>query len=77
MRAAAFATAKIGFMMVPEANTKLCRRCLYASMSVIGRRATPLSAAACATAGAIFIIKRGSKGLGIRYSGPKASFSPA
>ena len=35
-----------------------------------------LSAAAWATAGAIFIIKRGSNGLGIRYSGPKASGSP-
>jgi hypothetical protein len=45
-------------------------------MSVIGRIATPLSAAALATAGAIFIIRRGSKGLGIRYSGPKVSFWP-
>ncbi len=46
-------------------------------MSAIGRSATPLSAAAWATAGAIFIIRRGSNGLGIRYSGPKASCSPA
>ena len=41
-------------------------------MSVIGRAATPESAAALATAGAIFIIRRGSNGLGIRYSGPNA-----
>ena len=33
-------------------------------MSAIGRVATPLSAAAWATAGAIFIIRRGSKRLG-------------
>src|SRR6218665_256816 len=46
-------------------------------MSAIGRSATPLSAAARATAGAIIIISRGSKGLGIRYSGPNASASPA
>jgi hypothetical protein len=46
-------------------------------MSLIGRSATPLSSAALATAGAIFIIRRGSKGLGIRYSGPNASFWPA
>jgi hypothetical protein len=35
----------------------------------MGRSATPLSMAAWATAGAIFIISRGSNGLGIRYSG--------
>ena len=46
-------------------------------MSAIGRWATPLAAAASATAGAIIIIRRGSNGLGMRYSGPKASFSPA
>ena len=46
-------------------------------MSLIGRSATPLSAAACATAGAILIISRGSNGLGIRYSRPKASCWPA
>ena len=40
-------------------------------MSAIGRVATPDSAAALATAGAIRIIRRGSNGLGIRYSGPK------
>jgi hypothetical protein len=45
-------------------------------MSLIGRAATPESAAACATAGAIFIISRGSKGFGIRYSGPKLRFAP-
>ncbi len=43
----------------------------------MGRWATPLRAAASATAGAMRIISRGSNGLGIRYSGPKASFSPA
>jgi hypothetical protein len=46
-------------------------------MSVIGRKATPDSAAAFATAGAIRIIRRGSKGVGIRYSGPKLSVAPA
>ena len=35
-------------------------------MSAIGRVATPLSIAACATAGATTSIRRGSKGLGIR-----------
>ena len=47
----------------------------------MGRIATPESIAACATAGAIFAIKRGSKGLGIRYSGPNvksaSSYAPA
>ncbi len=37
----------------------------------MGRVATPESMAALATAGAIFTISRGSKGLGMRYSGPK------
>src|SRR5678809_438552 len=46
-------------------------------MSVIGRRATPDSAAALATAGAIRIIRRGSNGVGIRYSGPKLRVAPA
>ena len=46
-------------------------------MSFTGRVATPEAAAASATAGAIFIIRRGSKGLGIRYSGPKLSVAPA
>ncbi len=45
-------------------------------MSAIGRVATPTSTAAWATAGAIFIIRRGSNGFGIRYSGPKLSLSP-
>jgi hypothetical protein len=36
----------------------------------MGRVATPLSIAAFATAGAIFTIRRGSNGLGMRYSGP-------
>ena len=40
-------------------------------MSAIGRVATPRSMAACATAGATTSIRRGSNGLGIRYSGPK------
>jgi hypothetical protein len=35
-------------------------------MSVMGRVATPESAAACATAGAMRRIRRESKGLGIR-----------
>ena len=42
----------------------------------MGRWATPLLAAASATAGAIFIISRGSNGLGIRYSGPKDKVCP-
>jgi hypothetical protein len=37
-------------------------------MSVIGRVATPEFIAAWATAGAMMVIKRGSNGLGIRYS---------
>ena len=43
-------------------------------MSAIGRVATPLAIAACATAGAMRVISRGSNGLGIRYSGPNARF---
>jgi len=43
---------------------------------VIGRVATPLSQAALATAGAIRRIRRGSKGEGIRKSGPKVGVSP-
>jgi len=46
-------------------------------MSWIGRNATPEASAAFATAGAIFIIRRGSKGFGIRYSGPKLKLAPA
>ena len=46
-------------------------------MSEIGRVATPQSVAAWATAGAMRVIRRGSKGLGMRYSRPKLSFSPA
>ena len=42
-------------------------------MSAIGRSATPESAAAWATAGAMRIISRGSNGFGIRYSRPKLS----
>ena len=38
-----------------------------------GLSATPLFIAASATAGASSVIKRGSNGLGIRYSGPKLS----
>ena len=45
-------------------------------MSVIGRVATPDSSAALATAGAMVVIRRGSKGFGIRYSGPKDSSWP-
>ena len=44
-------------------------------MSAIGRVATPESIAAWATAGAIEEMSRGSKGLGIRYSGPNLSAS--
>jgi hypothetical protein len=39
-------------------------------MSTIGRRATPESIAAWATAGGMAEISRGSKGTGIMYSGP-------
>ena len=38
---------------------------------------SPEAIAASATAGAICIIRRGSKGLGIRYSGPKTRVAPA
>ena len=46
-------------------------------MSAIGRAATPESAAAWATAGAMRIISRGSNGFGIRYSRPKLRVVPA
>jgi hypothetical protein len=46
-------------------------------MSSIGRVATPESIAACATAGAILMIRRGSNGFGIRYSGPNSSEWPS
>ncbi len=39
-------------------------------MSATGRRATPDSIAALATAGGISEIRRGSKGTGMMYSGP-------
>ena len=39
-------------------------------MSTIGRRATPLSMAAAATAGGMNEISRGSNGTGMMYSGP-------
>ena len=42
----------------------------------MGRVATPESMAACATAGAILAIRRGSNGLGIRYSVPNFNSSP-
>ena len=41
----------------------------------MGSVATPLSIAAFATAGATFTMRRGSKGRGIRYSGPKHTWS--
>jgi hypothetical protein len=41
----------------------------------MGLDATPESIAAFATAGAIFTMSRGSKGLGMRYSGPNARSS--
>ena len=46
-------------------------------MSAIGRVATPERIPASATAGAIWIIRRGSNGFGIRYSGPNDSVAPA
>jgi hypothetical protein len=45
-------------------------------MSAIGLRATPESIAACATADDTCAIRRGSNGVGIRYSGPYLSFRP-
>lgn len=50
------------------------RASLYSSMS-ISTWATPVAIAASATAADSQINTRGSKGLGIRYSGPKCSFS--
>ena len=44
---------------------------------MIGRRATPLSIAALATATGTREISRGSKALGMMYSGPKRSDLPA
>ena len=67
----------MGRMMEPEAYMKAWSFSLYAAMSVMGREATPSAAAACATAGAILSIRRGSKGFGIRYCGPKARCCPA
>ncbi len=59
----------------PRVYTNCVNRSLYASKSAMGRVATPESIAALATAGAIITMRRGSKGLGIRYSGPKRRFS--
>ena len=42
----------------------------YSAMSGIGRRATPESIAACATADDTAEIRRGSNGFGMMYSGP-------
>ncbi len=70
-----FAAVKIGFIRSPDVYTNCVSRSLYASKSAIGRVATPESIAALATAGAIITMRRGSKGLGIRYSGPKRRFS--
>src|SRR6187399_797128 len=42
----------------------------------MGRAATPVRIAASATAGAMVMINRGSKGLGIRNSGPNLSCTP-
>ena len=69
-----FANANTGFMNVPLWYTNCCKDSVYCAMSSIGRVATPESIAACATAGAILTIKRGSNGFGIRYSGPKLKF---
>ncbi len=52
-------------MIKPERNTNEFNLASYASQSSIGRLATPVSHAALATAGAIFRIKRGSKGFGM------------
>ena len=40
-------------------------------MSTIGRRATPVSIAAFATAGGTTEMRRGSNGAGMMYCGPK------
>ena len=45
-------------------------------MSTIGRRATPDSIAACATATGISEISRGSKGTGMMYCGPNFGRTP-
>ncbi len=63
---ASLAAANIGFMMRPDWYTKRLSRPRYPSKSVTGRVATPESIAACATAGAILAISRGSNGRGIR-----------
>ena len=65
------ALTPLAALQVPEWYTKRRNCWRYAAKSSIGRVATPLSIAALATAGATFSIRRGSKGLGIRYSGPK------
>ena len=45
-------------------------------MSAIGRRATPVAIAASATKGGMYQMRRGSKGVGMMYSGPNFSRSP-
>ena len=45
-------------------------------MSSIGRRATPVSIAAWAMNGGMYQISRGSKGVGMMYSGPNFSCTP-
>ena len=71
-----------------DAEDRLHRRARgvdEASAACRGRRPSRRSAAsprrestaALATAGAIFIIRRGSNGFGIRYSGPKRSVCAA
>ena len=51
--------------------------CIGAFIAVAVLDHDGIAIAALATAEETTSIKRGSKGLGIRYSGPKASFSPA
>ena len=46
-------------------------------LTEMGRRATPVSIAALATASGILLIRRGSKGAGMMYSGPKDRSSPS
>jgi hypothetical protein len=65
------AAVKIGFMIRPDWYTNSLSFWTYAGKSLIGSVATPLSIAAWATAGAIFTMRRGSNGRGMRYSGPK------
>src|SRR5205807_8329172 len=70
-RGADFAAENTGFISSPKWYTYCVIESRYASRSAIGRVATPESIAAFATAGATRAIRRGSKGRGMMYSGPK------